>query len=90
MMSSEEHASYMTLILCLCLWSLFSVDATKHISRMGRYINDGNSTSSNSKMKMVVFHGRPHLCCFAVKSISAGEEIRYDYCDDSAWWRQVR
>lgn len=41
----------------------------------------------NCEMKKIVCEGKPHLCLFAVKEISPGEEITYNYGDSSYPWR---
>ncbi|XP_034027943.1 uncharacterized protein LOC117512091 [Thalassophryne amazonica] len=38
-------------------------------------------------MKKIVCDGKPHLCLFAVKKLSPGEEITYDYGESSYLWR---
>ncbi len=38
-------------------------------------------------MKTIRVDGEPHLCLFAVKDISPGEEIMYNYGDSDWPWR---
>uniref|UniRef100_A0A3Q4HZF5 SET domain-containing protein n=1 Tax=Neolamprologus brichardi TaxID=32507 RepID=A0A3Q4HZF5_NEOBR len=65
---------------CMC-----SVDASKEDKTLGRLVNDDH-ISPNCEMKKI---GKPHLCLFALKKISPGEEITYNYgqssyaCEDS-------
>ncbi|XP_044027833.1 uncharacterized protein LOC122864451 isoform X2 [Siniperca chuatsi] len=62
------------------------IDASKEDGTLGRLVNDDH-ISPNCKMKKVVCEGKPHLCLFAVKEISSGEEITYNYGDSSYPWR---
>ncbi|XP_052803821.1 N-lysine methyltransferase KMT5A-A-like [Mya arenaria] len=59
--------------------------------RLGRFVNDAkeNTIGCNSKQKLLFFEGVPHICLFASKTIHIGDEIRYDYGDDSGnlFWR---
>ncbi|XP_056289172.1 N-lysine methyltransferase KMT5A-A-like [Pseudoliparis swirei] len=62
------------------------VDAAKEDDSLGRLVND-NHLNPNCKMKAMSVNGKPHLCLFAIKDISPGDEIMYDY-GDSYWpWR---
>lgn len=63
----------------------FSIDATKSTGRAGRMIND--STIPNSVMKVVIVENIPRLCVFALRDISPGEEIRFDYGVPDLPWR---
>ncbi len=38
-------------------------------------------------MKYFTVEGKPHLCLFAVRDISPGEEITYNYGDSDWPWR---
>lgn len=38
-------------------------------------------------MKTIKVDGKPHLCLFALKDISPGEEITYNYGDSHWPWR---
>lgn len=63
-----------------------SVDASKEDKTLGRLVNDDH-TSPNCEMKKVNYDGKPHLCLFAVKEITKGEEITYNYGNASYPWR---
>lgn len=52
----------------------FSVDAAKEEGSLGRLVNDEHE-NLNSKMKTIKVDEKPHLCLFALKDISPGEEI---------------
>lgn len=41
----------------------------------------------NCEMKKIVCEGKPHLCLFAMKKISPGEEITFNYGNASYLWR---
>ncbi|XP_039978355.1 LOW QUALITY PROTEIN: uncharacterized protein LOC120786776 [Xiphias gladius] len=62
------------------------VDASKEDRTLGRLVNDDH-ISPNCEIKKIVCDGKPHLCLFAVKEISPGEEITYSYGDSSYPWR---
>nr|XP_046274081.1 uncharacterized protein LOC124074833 isoform X2 [Scatophagus argus] len=62
------------------------IDASKEDGTLGRLVNDDHK-SPNCKMKKIVCKGKPHLCLFAVKKISPGEEITYNYGDSLYPWR---
>ncbi|XP_045915514.1 uncharacterized protein LOC123977076 [Micropterus dolomieu] len=64
------------------------VDASKDDRTLGRLVNDDH-ISPNCEMKKIVYEGKPHLCLFAVKEISPGEEITYNYGDSSYPWRST-
>ncbi|KAL6479743.1 hypothetical protein MHYP_G00107760 [Metynnis hypsauchen] len=53
---------------------------------LGRLVNDDH-VRPNSKMKTITVAGKPHLCLFATRSISPGEEITYNYGDSEWPWR---
>lgn len=62
--------------------------------RLGRYVNDAEAGTyrcncHDCRQKMLVFNYQPHICLFATRDIKAGEEIRYDYGDESGnlFWR---
>jgi uncharacterized UBP type Zn finger protein len=59
----------------------FSVDATRKIDSLGRYVNDEHR-KPNSVMKKIVHRDTVHLCLFALRNIEAGDELRYDYGPD--------
>lgn len=65
-----------------------SVDASKEDGSLGRLVNDDH-VNPNCKMEKIVCEGKPHLCLFAVKQISADEEITYNYGNSSYPWRQT-
>lgn len=67
--------------MCFC-----SVDAAKEDGSLGRLVND-NHINPNAKMKYMTVQGRPHLCLFATRDVSPGEEITYDYGDSDWPWR---
>ncbi|XP_056256201.1 uncharacterized protein LOC130184300 isoform X2 [Seriola aureovittata] len=62
------------------------IDASEEDGSLGRLVNDDH-ISPNCEMRKVVCEGKPHLCLFAVKEISPGEEITYNYGDSSYLWR---
>ncbi|CAL8270436.1 unnamed protein product [Arctogadus glacialis] len=62
------------------------VDAAKEDGSLGRLVND-NHVNPNSEMKIIRLDGKPHLCLFATKDISPGEEITYNYGDSHWPWR---
>ncbi|XP_072227139.1 uncharacterized protein [Leuresthes tenuis] len=62
------------------------VDASKEDWTLGRLVNDDHM-SPNCEMKKIVCEGKPHLCLFAIKEISPGEEITYNYGDSRYSWR---
>ncbi|XP_067468322.1 uncharacterized protein [Thunnus thynnus] len=62
------------------------IDASTEDGTLGRLVNDDH-ISPNCEIKKIVYEGKPHLCLFAVKTISAGEEITYNYGDSSYPWR---
>ncbi|XP_050925183.1 uncharacterized protein LOC108898774 [Lates calcarifer] len=72
------------------LWSGTSwrIDASAEDATLGRLVNDDH-ISPNCEMKKVVFERKPHLCLFALKKISRGEEITYNYGDSSYPWRST-
>lgn len=63
-----------------------SIDASEDDGTLGRLVNDDH-ISPNCEMKKVKCEGKPHLCLFAVKQISPGEEITFNYGDSSYPWR---
>lgn len=65
-----------------------SIDGTDLYDRLARMVND--SDHENAKMAVVEHKGKPHLCLFAVRDISIGEEVVYDYgVDDLPWHNSV-
>ncbi len=73
----------MELALCSCC---FRVDAAREDGSLGRLVNDDH-VNPNSKMKTIRVDREPHLCLFAVKDISPGQEIMYNYGDSDWPWR---
>ena len=66
------------------------IDAT-HSDGLGRLFND-EEKRPNAVMKKIVTNTRVSLCLFALRNISAGDEIRYDYGPDDGkmYWRQTQ
>ncbi|XP_053499892.1 N-lysine methyltransferase KMT5A-A-like isoform X2 [Ictalurus furcatus] len=62
------------------------VDAAREDGSLGRLVNDDHM-NPNSKMKTITVDRKPHLCLFAIKDISPGEEICYNYGDSDWPWR---
>ncbi|KAF4082026.1 hypothetical protein AMELA_G00146890 [Ameiurus melas] len=62
------------------------VDAAREDGSLGRLVNDDHM-NPNSKMKTITVDRKPHLCLFAIKDISPGEEISYNYGDSDWPWR---
>jgi histone-lysine N-methyltransferase SETD8 len=58
----------------------FSLDATADTGRLGRWINH-RRLSPNLTPKIRQIDGQPHLVFFALRDISEGEELVYDYND---------
>ncbi|KAI9541835.1 hypothetical protein NQZ68_026296 [Dissostichus eleginoides] len=54
------------------------VDAAKEDESLGRLVNDDHRNPT-AKMKQLSVQGKPHLCLFADRDISPGEEITYNY-----------
>ncbi|KAH3792385.1 hypothetical protein DPMN_145881 [Dreissena polymorpha] len=44
---------------------------------------------NNAEMKIVLVHGKPHLCLFATKDISVNEELRFNYGVPNLRWRKA-
>ncbi|XP_039865655.1 histone-lysine N-methyltransferase SETD5-like isoform X1 [Simochromis diagramma] len=65
---------------------LWCVDASQEDGSLGRLVND-NHISPSVKMKILDINGKPHLCLFASRDISPGEEIDYNYGDSDWPWR---
>lgn len=69
---------------CSCL--ICRIDAKNTISeRLGGLVNDAEEGTDkcNSKMKLMVINSYPRLCLFAKREIKAGEEVRYDYGENT-------
>ncbi|GAA6231476.1 uncharacterized protein LOC108899356 [Lates japonicus] len=65
---------------------LWCVDAAKEDGSLGRIVNDDH-INPNAKMKYLTVEGKPHLCLFATRDISPGEEITYNYGESEWPWR---
>ncbi|XP_059184722.1 uncharacterized protein LOC131967990 [Centropristis striata] len=65
---------------------LWCVDAAKEDGSLGRLVNDDH-LNPNAKMKYLTVEGKPHLCLFATRDISPGEEITYNYGESDWPWR---
>lgn len=66
--------------------SFCSVDASAEDDSLGRFVNDEQKNPS-CELKTVVYEGKPHLCLFALKKISPGEEITFNYGNRFYPWR---
>ncbi|KAJ8253418.1 hypothetical protein GJAV_G00212730 [Gymnothorax javanicus] len=64
----------------------WSIDAGIEDGSLGRLVND-NHISPNCKIKRIVVEGKLHLRIFAIKDISPGEEITYNYGNADWPWR---
>ncbi|XP_068188438.1 uncharacterized protein [Antennarius striatus] len=62
------------------------VDASIKDGSLGRLVNDDHRRP-NCKMKKIDYEGEPHLCLFALRNISPGVEITYNYGESSYPWR---
>ncbi|XP_041867585.1 uncharacterized protein LOC121656583 isoform X2 [Melanotaenia boesemani] len=62
------------------------VDASKESGGLGRLVNDDH-INPTCKLKKIFYEGKPHLCLFALRKISPGEEITFDYGSSSYPWR---
>ena len=82
----KKSTSFKTDIYLFALFICVSVDAAVEDNSLGRLVNDDH-VSPNSKMKTITVAGKPHLCLFATRSISPGEEITYNYGDSEWPWR---
>ncbi|KAL2076437.1 hypothetical protein ACEWY4_027965 [Coilia grayii] len=63
----------------------WSLDASVEDESLGRLVNDDHQRP-NCKMKIVDFNREPHLCMFALRDISPGEELSCNY-GDADWPR---
>ena len=66
---------------------MFSVDATLE-KRLGKFVNH-SSRHANCVMKCVMVDDKPHLCLFALKELSHGDELRYHYGVTGMPWQKV-
>uniref|UniRef100_A0AAY4D583 SET domain-containing protein n=1 Tax=Denticeps clupeoides TaxID=299321 RepID=A0AAY4D583_9TELE len=64
----------------------WTIDAARDDGTLGRLVNDDH-INPNCKMKRIMVEGKPHLCLFALKDITPGDEIRYNYGDADCPWR---
>uniref|UniRef100_A0A8C1PWY1 SET domain-containing protein n=1 Tax=Cyprinus carpio TaxID=7962 RepID=A0A8C1PWY1_CYPCA len=62
------------------------IDACEEDSSLGRLVNDDHRRP-NCKMKTIKVNENPHLCLFAIRDITAGEELTYNYGDSNWAWR---
>ena len=61
-----------------------SIDATKHVGTVGRYISHSRDSPNVICQKVeCIDDGLPHLIFFALRDIAVGEEIAYEYGDFS-------
>ncbi|KAJ8020462.1 hypothetical protein HOLleu_40060 [Holothuria leucospilota] len=51
-------------------------------------VNDATGTDRNAVMKKVIYNGQPHLCLFALRDVSEGEQLFYDYGQPNLPWRK--
>ncbi|KAI4822623.1 hypothetical protein KUCAC02_008155 [Chaenocephalus aceratus] len=58
----------------------------KEDESLGRLVNDDHRNPT-AKMRQLSVQGKPHLCLFADRDISPGEEITYNYGDSDWPWR---
>ncbi|KAK3089196.1 hypothetical protein FSP39_001655 [Pinctada imbricata] len=85
-----QHVEHVPNDKSLSIDSIYSIDATHSLDRLGRYVNDEafGKPANNSVVKLKMINKQPRLCLFASRDIYEGEEIRYDYGDQEAPWRQ--
>ncbi|XP_039526242.1 uncharacterized protein LOC120478421 isoform X3 [Pimephales promelas] len=63
------------------------IDGALEDGSFGRLAND-EFKAPNCRMKLIEVEGKPHLCLFALKEITAGTEITYDYGGKDWPWRK--
>ncbi|ROI46639.1 N-lysine methyltransferase KMT5A [Anabarilius grahami] len=63
------------------------IDGALEDGSFGRLVNDEHK-APNCRMKLIEAEGKPHLCLFALKEITAGTEITYDYGGKEWPWRK--
>ncbi|KAF4085348.1 hypothetical protein AMELA_G00117160 [Ameiurus melas] len=69
---------------------LWTIDAERDDGTLGRLVNDEH-INPNCKMKRIIVEGKPHLCLFALRDITPGEEVTYHYgYADCPWRSKVR
>ncbi|MED6284205.1 hypothetical protein CHARACLAT_016922, partial [Characodon lateralis] len=66
--------------------SNWCIDASADDGSLGRLVNDDHF-NPNCKVMKINYEEKPHLCLFALKQISAGEEVTFDYGESSYSWR---
>ncbi|KAM4549543.1 uncharacterized protein V3H82_018798 [Fundulus diaphanus] len=64
------------------------VDASAEDGSLGRLVNDDH-LNPNCKVMKISCEEKPHLCLFALRQISPGEEITFSYGDSSYSWRST-
>lgn len=70
-------------------FSHFSIDAEETTDHVCQFVNDADDKESNAKMRLKVFNGKEYLCLYALRDISPGQEILYNYGDEiNLWWRK--
>lgn len=64
------------------------IDGSLDDGSRARLVNDEHR-KPNCVMKLIVSNGTPHLCLYAMRDISANEEICYNYGPGNHYpWRQ--
>ncbi|KAF4083074.1 hypothetical protein AMELA_G00135880 [Ameiurus melas] len=89
--SNRRHQIYhhnMKGFLFSFIWhgKLWTIDAARDDGTLGRLVNDDH-INPNCKMKRIIVEGKPHLCLFALRDITPGEEVTYHYGDADCPWR---
>ncbi|XP_046567598.1 N-lysine methyltransferase KMT5A-A-like, partial [Haliotis rubra] len=74
--------------ICTSNVNNFSIDATEAYASLGRMVNDVDSRHENCVMKLIQHEAQPHLCLFATRDVQVGEELKYDYGDNTVNWRK--
>ena len=74
----------------ICQVLLFSIDACATQGHICQFVNDANRNKANCMMKRQEVNNVPRLCLFALQDLKRGEELQYDYGDNSKnlWWRR--
>jgi len=68
----------------------FSINASvSHEHRLGRFVNDSPKRFANAAPKVMFVGGKPRVLLFAIKTITVGTELRYNYGGGSLPWRKV-
>lgn len=66
------------------------MDAT-FASGLGRLVNDAPSRSANCVMKKRIIGDKtPYLALYALRDLTVGEELRYDYGVSGLPWRKKK